>query len=165
MSLNHGGKRRGAGRPSRTTNARTREIADRAFEEGITPLEVMLDNMRFYHRNAEEALRVLLAGDPKGTEGDNPDRGIIDGIKDVLELRKRAGEEAARAAPYMHTRMGYARDDTNEDPDFVPLADRIKEYERRAKLAGSDDNIIELKRRDDQSGDLSRSEPVLPPIN
>jgi hypothetical protein len=58
MSSNHGGKRSGAGRPPRATNARTREIAERAFEEGVTPLEVMLDNMRFYHSGAEEAVRV-----------------------------------------------------------------------------------------------------------
>lgn len=41
-----GGTRPGAGRPPGSANRKTREIADRAAEEGITPLEVMLKDMR-----------------------------------------------------------------------------------------------------------------------
>ncbi len=37
-----GGKRPGAGRPPGAATRRTREIADRAAEEGVTPLEHML---------------------------------------------------------------------------------------------------------------------------
>jgi hypothetical protein len=43
---NSGGKRHGAGRPPGTANLKTREIADRAAAEGITPLEVILKAMR-----------------------------------------------------------------------------------------------------------------------
>ena len=42
----HGGKRRGAGRPPGSASKKTREIADKALAEGITPLEVMLEAMR-----------------------------------------------------------------------------------------------------------------------
>lgn len=41
-----GGKREGAGRKPGSATRKTREIADRAAAEGITPLEVMLANMR-----------------------------------------------------------------------------------------------------------------------
>lgn len=44
-----GGKRPGAGRPKGTENPVTRkrrEIAEKALDEGITPLEVMLRGMR-----------------------------------------------------------------------------------------------------------------------
>ncbi|WP_051952573.1 hypothetical protein [Methylocapsa aurea] len=41
-----GGKRPGAGRRKGSTTTRTREIAERAFEEGVTPLEYMLSVMR-----------------------------------------------------------------------------------------------------------------------
>lgn len=41
-----GGRREGAGRPPGTANRKTREIADRAAKEGITPLEYMLDVLR-----------------------------------------------------------------------------------------------------------------------
>lgn len=42
----HGGARKGAGRPRGSANRKTREIADRAAEEGLTPLEYMLGVMR-----------------------------------------------------------------------------------------------------------------------
>lgn len=41
-----GGKRTGAGRPKGATTRRSREIADKATAEGLTPLEVMLKAMR-----------------------------------------------------------------------------------------------------------------------
>lgn len=41
-----GGKRSGAGRPKGAAARKTKEIADRASAEGITPLEVMLKAMR-----------------------------------------------------------------------------------------------------------------------
>lgn len=50
----HGGKRPGAGRKRGGANRKTREIADRAAQDGITPLEVMLAAMRAHH--AEDRL-------------------------------------------------------------------------------------------------------------
>jgi hypothetical protein len=44
-----GGKRDGAGRKPGSTTTRTREIADRAAAEGVTPLEVMLEAMRTHY--------------------------------------------------------------------------------------------------------------------
>lgn len=41
-----GGKRDGAGRPAGAANKRTREIADGAANEGLTPLEFMLKVLR-----------------------------------------------------------------------------------------------------------------------
>jgi hypothetical protein len=46
MAGNRGGARPGAGRKAGGSNRRTREVADRAAREGITPLEVMLIDMR-----------------------------------------------------------------------------------------------------------------------
>jgi hypothetical protein len=45
-SNGRGGARKGAGRKVGSATKRTREIADRAAEEGITPLEYMLQVMR-----------------------------------------------------------------------------------------------------------------------
>lgn len=55
----HGGKRPGAGRPRGGANKKTREIADRAASEGITPLEVMLKAMRDAYEggNMDDAAR------------------------------------------------------------------------------------------------------------
>ena len=41
-----GGKREGSGRPAGAVTARTREVADKAAQEGITPLEFMLGMLR-----------------------------------------------------------------------------------------------------------------------
>lgn len=44
--VGHGGARPGAGRKPGSTTRKTREIADRAASEGITPLEYMLNILR-----------------------------------------------------------------------------------------------------------------------
>lgn len=51
-----GGKREGAGRKPGSANNRSREIADKAMAEGITPLEFMLAVMR--DETAEQAARM-----------------------------------------------------------------------------------------------------------
>jgi hypothetical protein len=48
------GKGRGAGRPRGSANQKTRDIANRAIADGITPLEVMLRAMR-EHCDADPA--------------------------------------------------------------------------------------------------------------
>lgn len=50
-----GGKRPGAGRPRGAATRRTREIADRAVADGVSPLEYMLAVMR--NGDAEPARR------------------------------------------------------------------------------------------------------------
>lgn len=45
----HGGKRNGSGRKAGSATQKTREIANRAAAEGITPLEVMLHAMRKHY--------------------------------------------------------------------------------------------------------------------
>lgn len=44
--MSRGGKREGAGRKAGAVTVKTREIADAASQEGITPLEYMLGVMR-----------------------------------------------------------------------------------------------------------------------
>lgn len=46
MTADHGGKRKGAGRKPGAASQKTREIAERAMQDGITPLEYMLSVMR-----------------------------------------------------------------------------------------------------------------------
>lgn len=165
-----GGSRPGAGRPPGSLNRKSREIVEKALGEGVTPLEVMLHAMRFYHAEAEKLIERLLAeGVPhlktaaNGGGAEGPRADVIEAIREVLELRKRAGEEAARAAPYVHPRIGYAGEDRPADPDFVPLAERLKAYARRDEHKAADGNLFELKSPGDQSSDPSGSEP--PPIN
>ena len=76
----HGGARKGAGRKKGAATRKTREIADKAAEEGITPLEFMLQVMR--------------------TEPD-PD---LD-PRDLLQACTLRFEAAKAAAPYIHPRL------------------------------------------------------------
>lgn len=49
MANGHGGKRPGSGRKPGSVTKKTREIAEKATKEGLTPLEVMLHAMRAAH--------------------------------------------------------------------------------------------------------------------
>lgn len=75
----HGGARPNAGRKKGAATKRTREIADRAAEEGITPLEFMLEVMR---RPSDHE-------DPK-----------IQVAREAMRF-----EAAKAAAPYVHPRL------------------------------------------------------------
>ena len=44
-----GGSRKGAGRPKGAITKRTREIAEKATLAGKTPIEILLEGMRFYY--------------------------------------------------------------------------------------------------------------------
>jgi len=75
-----GGKRAGAGRKPGSANARTREIADKAAAEGVTPLEYLLLLMRKpYPENADHNTLAQY---------------------DAMKL-----DAAKAAAPYMHPRL------------------------------------------------------------
>lgn len=59
-----GGARPGAGRKKGGLNKKTkllREIAGKALTSGKTPLEVMLENMRFFHDKASELQAKIVA--------------------------------------------------------------------------------------------------------
>src|SRR6185436_4199728 len=88
-----GGSRPGAGRPKGATTRWTQEIAAKEFEK-VTPLEVMLANMRFAHERAEEVAKVVAGGSA------DPDT-----LKELLRLRQMAQDCAKDAAPYMHPRL------------------------------------------------------------
>ena len=48
-----GGARPGSGRKKGSTTKKTRKVADRAAETGLTPLEVMLEAMMFLRDNGQ----------------------------------------------------------------------------------------------------------------
>lgn len=87
-----GGKRDGAGRKPGIANKRTRELAERAHLEGITPLEVMLRTMR-------------LAWDEAEKPGAAPAQAIA--------MRMAAVETANKAAPYVHPRLAQVEQKTD----------------------------------------------------
>lgn len=58
-----GGKREGAGRKEGSANVRSRLIAEKAMQEGITPLEVMLEAMRELYDAGKKTEAALIAKD------------------------------------------------------------------------------------------------------
>lgn len=80
-----GGYRPGSGRKKGSTTKLTREIANRAIKEGITPLEVMLKTMRRLNEEADKA------------------KGFDTAME--LKLLSLAADIASKASPYMHPRM------------------------------------------------------------
>lgn len=90
-----GGVRKNAGRKEGAATKKTREIADREVENGLTPLEVMLNTMRIYVDEAVAFRKVHTEDgeiDPKANAA-------------ALALLEKASEVAAKAAPYIHPRL------------------------------------------------------------
>lgn len=95
-----GGKREGAGRKKGTPNKRTlylKELSEKAVDSGITPLEVMLNNMRSYYNDLDGLLSRLV--DEKGKPVSIGDARLI------LGLRQLAGNAAKDAAPFCHPKL------------------------------------------------------------
>jgi hypothetical protein len=108
-----GGKRAGSGRPQGALTKRTREIAERALVSGKTPLDIMLENMRYFHQlalDAEATLAGLTYEEFVGKHGSdlNPAdqfKALLAEVKKTAGLRQFAQECAADAAPFMHPRL------------------------------------------------------------
>jgi hypothetical protein len=86
----HGGARAGAGRKPNASTRATQAIRERVTAGGATPLEVMIDAMRFVFDLAQTG---------KGKDG-APVSQVV-----RIELYKEASDLAAKAAPYMHARL------------------------------------------------------------
>jgi hypothetical protein len=90
----HGGKRAGAGRKRGSVTKKTREIADKAHESGLTPLDVMLGTMRELWAKAEEGDKITVQGE-----------GVAAKIMTSLDFRLLAAEVAQKAAPFVHAKL------------------------------------------------------------
>jgi hypothetical protein len=86
-----GGKREGAGRKRGTPNKATQYRQKKIEESGVTPLDVMLESMRFHYGRYQNAVANF---------GDGPG----DNTAAVNELA-RAREAAKDAAPYSHPKL------------------------------------------------------------
>jgi hypothetical protein len=100
QSNGRGGSRKGAGRKAGSATKKTREIADRAAEDGITPLEYMLQVMR------SEL-------DPELEP------------RDRLQAASMRFEAAKAAAPYMHPRLA-AIEHTGKDGAPMETVNRVE---------------------------------------
>lgn len=106
-----GGKRDGAGRRTGVPTTKTlqrRAIAEKAVAKGITPLEVMLANMRHFQKLAESAEAALAEMTPDKIAGLKPDdqfKFLLAEVKKTAGLREMAHSCARDAANYLHPRL------------------------------------------------------------
>jgi hypothetical protein len=112
------GKKTG-GRRKGTPNKASVERQLRVAESGVTPLDVMLENMRWAHQEAAKILTKLLAPDAPTDSTE-----VLETVKTVLRLRELACEWARDAAPFVHPRLAaVAHRHTNADG--TPIAPKV----------------------------------------
>lgn len=100
-----GGARQGAGRPEGSRNEKTAAIARRALKDGISPIEVMLNNMRFWVEKTgafEEKIMDILTNQELSIE-DRKD--LIKVLAQFVNARQSAQSCAVDAAPYCHQKL------------------------------------------------------------
>lgn len=128
-----GGRKSGA-KNKLPTMIRTRnmEVRSKALK-GLTPLEVMLDNMRFSHGEAEKIFKHLAR-----ERALSPTHAMsalqVKQLGELLSYRKTAQDAARDAAPYLHNKLTAV---THSGPGGGPVAaaDETPPEKRRAALA------------------------------
>lgn len=146
-----GGRKKGV--PNKASVAKALAVADARLTPlpaGLSPLEVMLDNMRHFHkvaRDAEAILEGLTAEQFTGEEVDPAEQFklLLAEVKKAAGLRQMAQSCAADAARYLHGPMA-AQQPQRADPEFVPLPERIKEYAREKAINASGGKVVELRK-------------------
>lgn len=133
----HIGAKPGAGRPPGSLSARTkfiRAVSDNAIRAGVTPLEVMLDNMRWYYQKAGDLLQEILDARKKKQLSEDH----IIALAKVYQYREHSQKCAADAAPFVHARLS-AVSVTGEVtqrhtlPDGLELAKALELYRESLK--------------------------------
>ena len=105
-----GGRRPGAGRKpgaiTRKTIAR-RLIAEQAAARGVTPLDVMLDNMRDAYAQALQAEQALpsCVPDIHAMAPKDAFDAVLAAVRRVIDFRRIAEQCASDAAPFIHPRL------------------------------------------------------------
>lgn len=89
-----------------------KRISEHALRKGVTPLEVMLDNMRFYHERAEgmmgkieDQLAQVASMGVQSIEHREAVKALIGDFLTMRNHREKALENAVAAAPYCHPRL------------------------------------------------------------
>lgn len=96
------------GRPKGAVSKKTlmlREVATKALEAGVTPLEVMLENMRYFHGQAQELLQKIIVNVDTDKLEEDDRQALLESMKSLGSFRKHAQECAVDAAPYLHAKL------------------------------------------------------------
>jgi hypothetical protein len=94
-----GGKQPGAGRPKGSMARRNQETIEKAKASGLMPLDIMLNDMRYFYNESEIWLNMVKGASPEAREDLNKE------FKQAMEYRGIARECAQMAAPYLHPKL------------------------------------------------------------
>ena len=127
---------RGQGRKPGGLNQRTkalRAVAEKAIAEGVHPLEVMLDNMRFYHEKADVLqVAILDKVTAKGVLKGEDAMKMLNEFRELGEFRMKAQSCAVDAAPYVHPRLSATQGVDRASPSFMMNAGLPLTVERKS---------------------------------
>lgn len=136
--MGHGGSRIGAGKKKGSLNKRTiaiRALTDKAIDAGVTPLEVMLENMRFYYDKAKVAEQILMDAIAAKKQPDD----VINALRELCSFRDESTKCAEKAAPYVHSRLAALTVSADPDNPFVMVhkiervfTDQIEDFENNS---------------------------------
>lgn len=113
--MTRSGKRPVKGKQNGRHSSSTKKIAGLAISDGITPLGVLLNNMRFYDSVAENLLPGVMHAAGRG------DLNVATDLCDEVEhLRARAFAVAKMAAPYYDRRAAGELDDVEQENATSP---------------------------------------------
>jgi hypothetical protein len=122
-----GGPREGSGRkqgtPNKASAARQAEIA----ASGVTPLEVMLANMRFHHQQAEELIGLM-------SSAESPEA-RIQILGEIVRQRQIAQRCAADAANYVHPKLASVQHGGDPDNPLKLEGGGVTDIERLQVMA------------------------------
>ena len=78
-----------------------RAVADEALKSGCTPLDVLLNNMRYYYDKIKIAEKIL----DDAIENKETPSVMITALTKLCDFRNQAGHFAVEAAPYVHAKL------------------------------------------------------------
>lgn len=110
-----GGKQEGAGRPKGSVSKKTQELIAKAVNEGISPVEVLLNDMRTFHALGENKMNEASQTDPGKKQAA--------AFRAACALKDIARECAQAAAPYIHPKLASIQANVNVNNVEAELAE------------------------------------------
>lgn len=113
---------RKGGRPKGTANLITRETANKIAASGTTPLDVMYDNLLFWH-NAVQSLAKQVQQLIVDADSEEERAEAFQMLKDLLKARENSQSVAVDMAPYIHARLAsitWKPTEAPVDPKDIP---------------------------------------------
>ena len=146
-----GGPQEGAGRPKGSVGEKTkmlREIAAKALAEGITPAEVMLNNMRFYYEKADVLQTAVIKKKKKKNLKSEEAMELLEEFKELGENRMKAQKCAVDAAPYFHPALSAIKVDAEVTHKVEEAEEAFKTIEHILESAVTGEIITPVKKKE-----------------